>query len=403
MRTDAQQSVVGWIETMDPRRVRQLQQQAEAQRRMQGAAAESSESEFATDASPGAASASDEGRRRLPNYNKHCDEALQTAGNNEATLGPSGPGVAARRVASSSSQADSAVRQTRAVHVLLMHVPLCVMLLVYNENVAASTDGWIVPSYVVAAFSLCAAICAMAEMRDTTKLFVGASLLLQGVVSGANYTSLESNPTGRFLVMAFIGYCAGQLRFLWAPRRLSRRMPHPLKARFANFSKRTTGFMPFLVLGETVGCAWFVPGGWLVISQSWYGYVLVFIFPFVLVPLSRTVSWTLTKLFGGDHVHVVGREDVTRLQLVRWTMAVTTATVLLIGTIAYFLVTYGIYAWANQLLMSPYAAFVEVLVYKALKANQRQRPPQHQYRTYLRRHDQLISDVMEKKKQYNIH
>jgi hypothetical protein len=395
---------------MDPRRLKRLQEQ-EAASLAASAAAETSESDFTVESTT---DASVRNRRQTlqtePSFRTHSSEAASpTESPGPSPMQPTGAALhqPPRRAIPANSVPPGALdirkRRDRALLAVVMHLPLWGLLALFRESVSEATDGWASPRNICVTFAVLGAMTAVAELRDWTKSTFMASMLIQGLIFGANYPSVATFPLLRIAMMLLLGYLGGQLRFSWATRPLSRRMPHTFRARSANFAKRTTGFMPFLVVGETVGCALFVPGGWLVISQSWYGYVLVFLFPFVLVQASALMTWLLTKLFGGDHKHVIGRDDVTRLQLVRWTAGVTTATVLLIGAVGYFFFAYGLYAWANQLLMSPYAALMEVLVYKGLKASARQNASLAAKRSAPGKHDQLVTDILSRKNQYNIH
>jgi hypothetical protein len=312
------------------------------------------------------------------------------------------------RGANRDSARDPATLKQRCALVLSMHAFFTLFWFVGRHDAVVISTGGLVSGYtVVLLYAPTVAAAAYSEVTNRSATAVVASLLVLGCLVGASYPAVADAPFLRLLSFGVQGYCCGNLRFLWATRRLSRRMPHRVLARVSNFLKRTAGITPALIVGEIVGCAFVVTDGWIVISQSWYGYVLTFLFPLLLVQVAMFASTVLTSVFGGDRRHVVGRTDASRIEVVTWTATVTAATTLLLVFIALFIVTYVPYAWTNQLLMSPYALVTEVLAFRALKSASRGSSGatggRELYKAVSRKHDQLITDMMSKSKEFHCH
>jgi hypothetical protein len=371
---------------MDPRRLEAIQRRARSNAEaQQHHMAESSESEF------------------------------ESVMRNRAAASPVSPATAAAQAAarpaalSARASRDQQNGMQRAVWAALLQAPLLGLIALFSNDLETlGYQGLAWPPTLVAIFSGLAIIAGSAEVAVASKIPLAVILFLQGMVSGALYPLVEDSTVVRGATMALIGCLAGNLRFLWNTRRLSRRMPHTMGARMANFIRRATGLMPAFVVGETVACAFVTPDGWVILSRSWGGYVLVMLFPYLLVTLSTGVAWVVTRLFGGDREHVIGRKDVTKMQLLRWIGCLGISLVLLVGTVGYLFLYFGGVIWTYQLLMSPYGIVVDIVTYKSLKDKERRAPQQlisgrEAYKTYTRRHAKLISEVMGRKQDFHTH
>jgi hypothetical protein len=155
------------------------------------------------------------------------------------------------------------------------------------------------------------------------------------------------------------------------------------------------GFMLWFAIGEVVGCAVFVSEAWSeMILPSFWGYILVVVFPILTYKVSGWVSHLVTLLFGTKG----SVSDASKMLAVYWVLT-TVLSLTIIGLVSFlFLYSWLPYVWSLQLLVAPYGIVAEFVSFESRKFNKK-----NPYKEVVEAYKEHIDEAIANKDKYHTH